>query len=147
MALFYMSLPEGNRSVRDNNRIPLQAGVSYLNNNAIVQANYDPATGAQLVSVVSGGSSSPTSVLSGKTTVTTSGTRVALATSTTSRSVIVKALATNTGTIYVGNSSVSSASGLQLAAGDSVSFDITNLSTVNIDASVNGEGVTYLGVA
>lgn len=88
----------------------------------------------------------PTTVANGKTTVTTAGTRVVLASSTAVKSVSIKALATNTGTIYIGSSSVSSSNGFQLAAGDTVSLDIANLNTVNIDSSVNGEGVSYLGV-
>lgn len=86
----------------------------------------------------------PTTVYNGKTVVTTSGTRVTLAASTTVKSVTIKALATNTGVIYVGNATVSSANGFQLAAGDSVSMDISNLNTIYFDSSVNGEGVTYL---
>lgn len=88
----------------------------------------------------------PTTVFNGKTTVTTAGTRVVLASSTTVKSVTIKALAANTGTIYVGNSTVASTNGLQLAAGDTVSLDVSNLNTVNIDSSVNGEGVSYLAV-
>lgn len=88
----------------------------------------------------------PTTVLNGKKTVTTAGTRVVLASSTVAKSVTIKALTANTGTIYVGDSSVSASNGYALAAGDSVSLDIANLTTVNIDSSVNGEGVTYLGV-
>ena len=56
----------------------------------------------------------------------------------------IKALAANSGTIYVGNSSVSSTNGYQLAAGESVFLEVANLNTVNIDSSVNGEGVTYI---
>lgn len=81
----------------------------------------------------------------GKKTVTTAGTRVALASSQAVKSVVIKALQTNTGYIYVGDSSVASTNGFQLLAGDTVSLDIANLSTVNIDSSVNGEGVTYIG--
>lgn len=88
----------------------------------------------------------PTTVFNGKTTVTAAGTRVVLAASTTVKSVTIKALSTNTGLIYVGNSTVSSANGFQLAAGDTISMDIANLNTVNIDSSVSGEGVTYIGV-
>jgi hypothetical protein len=88
----------------------------------------------------------PTTILNGKTTVTTAGTRVTLAGSTACKSVTIKALIANTGVIYVGNSSVSSSNGFALQAGDSVSLNITNLTTVNLDSSVNGEGVTYLGV-
>jgi hypothetical protein len=85
-------------------------------------------------------------IYTGKTTVTTHGTRVALATAQAVSSVTIKALAANTGTIYVGNTAVSSANGFQLAKSDSVSLDITDLSTVWIDSSVDGEGVTYLGI-
>jgi hypothetical protein len=46
----------------------------------------------------------------------------------------------------VGNSSVAAANGFALAARETVSMDIANLVTVNIDASVNGEGVTYIAV-
>lgn len=90
---------------------------------------------------------SPSSVLNGNTNVTTAGTRVTLAASTTCRSVTVRAKHTNTGVIYVGNSSVSSSNGYQLLPGESISLDITNLNTVNLDAATSGEGVTYLGVA
>lgn len=88
----------------------------------------------------------PTTIFNGVTTVTTAGTRVTLASSQTVKSVTIKALSSNTGTIYVGNSGVSSSNGFQLAAGDTISLDLANLNTVNIDASVNGEGVSYLGV-
>ena len=88
----------------------------------------------------------PTTIFNGKTTVTTAGVRVALAASQTVKSVTIKALSTNTGLIYVGNSSVASTNGYQLAAGDTISLDISNLNTVNIDSDVNGEGVSYLGV-
>ncbi len=88
----------------------------------------------------------PTTVLNGKTTVTTAGTRVVLAGSTTVKSVTIKALAGNTGTIYVGSATVAAANGFQLAAGDTISIDLANLNTINIDSSVNGEGVSYLGI-
>lgn len=88
----------------------------------------------------------PAAIFNGKTSVTTAGTRVTLAASQAIQSVTIKALSTNTGFIYVGNTSVASTNGLQLKAGESVSLDIANLNTVNIDSSVNGEGVTYIGV-
>lgn len=88
----------------------------------------------------------PTTVYNGKKTVTTAGTRVTLASSTTVKSVTIKALDTNTGYIYVGDTTVASTNGFQLAAGETVSLDLANLSTVNLDSSVSGEGVTYIGV-
>jgi hypothetical protein len=86
------------------------------------------------------------SVYTGKTTVTTAGTRVVLASAQVITSVTVKALAANTGTIYVGGTTVASTNGFQLAASQSVSLDITDLSTIWLDASVSGEGVTYIGI-
>lgn len=88
----------------------------------------------------------PSAVLNGKTTVTTAGTRVVLAASTTCKSVTIKALSTNTGLVFVGSSAVASTNGFQLAAGETISMDIANLNTVNIDSAVSGEGVTYLGI-
>lgn len=89
----------------------------------------------------------PATVTTGKVTVTTAGTRVELIGSTTAiQSVTVKALSTNSGTIYVGNSGVSSSNGFQLAAGDTISLDLVDLSTVYIDASANTQSVTYLAV-
>lgn len=89
----------------------------------------------------------PTTILNGNKNVTTAGTRVTLASSTSCKSVTIKAKVANTGTIYVGDTSVSSSNGFALAAGETVSLDIANLNTVNLDASVSGEGVTYVGVA
>ena len=88
----------------------------------------------------------PAVVYNGKKTVTTAGTRVTLASSQAVKSVTIKALSTNTGFIYVGDGSVASTNGFQLERGESVSLDIANLTTVNLDSSVNGEGVTYIGV-
>lgn len=82
----------------------------------------------------------------GKTTVTTAGTRVTLSSSKSVKSVVIKALSTNTGFIYVGDSGVSAANGYQLKQGETTSMNITNLNTINIDSSVNGEGVTYMWV-
>jgi hypothetical protein len=86
----------------------------------------------------------PTAIFNGKKTVTTAGTRVTLASTQAVRSVVIKALVGNTGTIYVGNSTVASTNGFALSPGDSISLDIADLTTVNLDASVSGEGVTYI---
>lgn len=88
----------------------------------------------------------PTAIFNGKKTVTTAGTRVVLATTQAVKSVTIKALKANTSTIYVGNATVASTNGLALEPGESVSLDIANLTTVNLDSAVNGEGVTYIGV-
>ena len=82
---------------------------------------------------------------SGKTTVTTAGTRVVLAaTASVNSGVVIKALHGNTGIIYVGNSTVASTNGLQLYANEAITVITASLANVYIDSSVNGEGVTWL---
>ena len=88
----------------------------------------------------------PATIYNGKKTVATAGTRVTLAASQAVKSVTIKALSTNIGLIYVGDTSVASTNGFQLSAGETISMDLANLNTVNIDSSVSGEGVTYIGV-
>ena len=60
----------------------------------------------------------------------------------------VKALLANTNNVYVGNdgaNDVTSANGLELAAGDSIIFDhVGNLGSIWLDVDTNGEGVAWL---
>jgi hypothetical protein len=87
----------------------------------------------------------PTTIYHGQKTVTTAGTEVALAASQAILSgVRIKALAANTGIIYVGANPVTSTTGFALAAGEEVFVEVANLATVYIDSSVNGEGVSYI---
>jgi hypothetical protein len=88
--------------------------------------------------------------ISGQKTVTAAGTEVALGTQAINGPLMVKALVANTGTIYIGNDgagAVASNSGLQLEAGDIIIFDwVGSLASLMIDASVDGEGVSWLAL-
>ena len=88
----------------------------------------------------------PTTLLNGVVTVTTATTRVPLIGASTPliSGVTVKAAADNTGIIYVGNATVAAANGFRLAAGESVFLEIANLQTVNVDASIDAQSVTYI---
>lgn len=87
----------------------------------------------------------PAAIYSGQKNVTTAGARVALATTQTLVSgVTIKAKIGNTGSIYVGGSGVTSSNGYILAAGDTVFVEVSDLVTVYLDSSVNGEGVSYI---
>ena len=83
----------------------------------------------------------------GRQTVTTAGTRVALASSTAAKIVIITAETDNTGVIVVGGSTVVAAlatrRGTPLLAGDSVTLEVDDLADVNLDSTVSGDGVTY----
>jgi len=84
--------------------------------------------------------------------VTTAGTRVQLSTDSSIRSgyIVIQALSTNSGKIFLGGTTVSSSNGLTLSASASVTLNaeaikggarIYRLSDFYIDSSVNGEGV------
>lgn len=83
---------------------------------------------------------------SGQKNITTAGTDEVLASSTSILSVTIKARSTNTGFIYVGVEGVSSTTGYILSASETVTADVDNLADVWLDASVNGEGVSYIYV-
>ena len=85
---------------------------------------------------------------SGKKTITAAGTAEALGSGQVAGPLMVKALAANTGKIYIGNDGagdVASTNGLELSAGEPVVFQfVGQLSAIMVDSSVNGEGVTWL---
>lgn len=102
----------------------------------------------------SGGSSSGStqivpfsSIGHGVKTVTTAGTDVVLASDTACKRVTLQAQTDNTGVIAVGASGVDATiitgTGILLNAGDYFEFDINNLASIYIDATVSGDGVRY----
>jgi hypothetical protein len=83
-------------------------------------------------------------------TSTSVGTGVAIATTTAAKFITLQAYRSNTGFVAVGGSSgvnasatAGTGSGLNLAAGESVTFPIDNLADVFIDVTISGEGVRY----
>lgn len=88
----------------------------------------------------------PTSSGSGQLNVTTAGTRVQLP-SQACKAVSIAAKPANTGNVYLGDSSVTSANGRILDAGDTIDLAIDDLSRLYIDADTDGEGISYLWVS
>lgn len=82
---------------------------------------------------------------SGQKNVTTAGTQVALGTTQVYKELTVIAKATNTGNIYVGDSTVDSTTGAILPAGGFLTFHFVDIADVYIDSDVNGEGVSFGG--
>lgn len=85
--------------------------------------------------------------------VTTAGTAVALsATKKLLSKVKVRALTTNTGAIFIGDSTVSASVGYPLAAGVEIDLDdllsnnsdVIDLSKIYIDSAVDAEGVAFI---
>ena len=86
----------------------------------------------------------PSNLGQGIKDVTTSGTAEALASSTSCKKVLIKAKSTNTGKVYVGNSSVSSSNtAIELEAEDAFEMEIDNLNKIYLDVDTNGEGVKF----
>ena len=89
-----------------------------------------------------------TGIGDGRKTVTTAGSREALAGSTVAEVVIITAETDNTGYVVVGGATVVAAlatrRGIPLNAGDSVTLEIDNLADVYLDVTISGEGVTFL---
>lgn len=91
------------------------------------------------------------SLIDGRQTVTTAGTRVQLSTTSTAvLEVAITAETDNTGIITVGGPTVVGAlatrRGIPLSAGATISLGVNDLSKVYLDTTVNTDGVTYTAV-
>lgn len=86
--------------------------------------------------------------LSGQKTIAAAGTAEALGAEQINAPLLVKALDTNTGKVYIGNDGagdVDSSNGLVLLAEDVVLFDwVGSTASIMLNVSVNGEGVSWL---
>ena len=88
------------------------------------------------------------SAISGQKTVAAAGTAEALGSAMINGPLMVKGLLGNGGNAFIGNDGagdVTSANGIELAAGDVVVFDfVSSLSALIVDVAVNGEGVAWI---
>jgi hypothetical protein len=111
--------------------------------NEVLTASRSDKNGNAVTDVQQQGSES----VSGKVlNVTATGTRQALA-NIPCREVTVIAKKNNTGSIFIGGSDVSkTVYGVELAANESFTFAVVNANLLYIDASVSGEGVSYVAL-
>jgi hypothetical protein len=91
-------------------------------------------------------------VSDGRKVVTTAGTRVALASSTACKEVVITAETDNTGIVAVGAAgtvvaTIATRTGVPLNAGDSIVLQIDNLADIGLDATVSGDGVTFTALS
>ena len=86
----------------------------------------------------------PITVVSGSV-ATTIGVPIVLNSDTTREltGVQIKALPGNTGTVYLGTSSVTASNGYQLEASNELFINVSTLANLYIDVSVGGEGIVY----
>lgn len=84
--------------------------------------------------------------ISGQIAVTTPGTSVQGSSVTNGDGFIIKALATNTGKMYIGDASGDNRTGYELAANQAIFSGVDNLNQLWFDASVGGEKICWLKV-
>lgn len=85
----------------------------------------------------------PTTIASGQQTATASA--VALPAQALVNGVVLKSLSTNTGTVYVGPSGVTAATGYPLGPGEAISYAVTDRSAVFIIGSNITDIVAFTG--
>jgi len=85
------------------------------------------------------------SIYNGSKTAPT-GTAEAIATTQAIHSVTVKALSTNTVSVYIGATGVTTSTGIELLPGESVSLDVTDLSSVFVISGTASQVVRYISL-
>jgi hypothetical protein len=88
----------------------------------------------------------PTTLTGGTKAVTTHGTAVALGTTLATKSIYIRALDANVGSVNVGDASVDYSTNpeVTLYPGDALVIEIADRATVFVDATNDGDGVSYL---
>ena len=82
----------------------------------------------------------------GQTTVGTIETQLITISTPCKKGVLVKALSTNTGVVYIGKSGVATTSGYELTAGEAVTIEVDNVNKVFGIADTAGQKVSWVGV-
>lgn len=131
----------------DIQNVTNQAGWT-IDRAGLAQATADIIAAVSAVVGGGGGSTSYTSLGTGRKVVATAGTAETLvAASTPSLLVTITALSSNTDTVVIGGASVVAAIGTRqgtpLEPGDSVDSSIDDLQKLYVDSVVNGEGVSF----
>ena len=86
----------------------------------------------------------PTIIVNGQQTISITDTAVPLVSVSTSvAGVIIQALAANSGNVYVGDASVTTADGFELQPGQATSVAIDNLDKIYINGTVS-DGVCFI---
>jgi|SRR5882762_7233099 len=125
------------------NRVPLLSGLSSVDNATAVPIAVDPVTGAILTETVVTPAELPVALINNQQTATTSA--VALPAGVLDVGVILGGLSTNTVSIFVGGAGVTTATGIELQPGASVSAAINNTNKIYIICASGSPVVTWLG--
>ncbi len=132
-----------------------QTGLNDRHNASLIESTIQPGQAVQAVSGPTGGAvpvflSGASTILvpfSRQVVVAVPTTPVPLTPATSQQDQVeIIANITNTGNIYLGSATVSSASGMVMEPGRSIKLQNVDLNLIFIDADVGGEGVSYFAL-
>ncbi len=124
------------------NHAPLLTGLAYDNSGPVPVA-VDPATGALLTTATINPVVLPTVLVSGQQTVT--GSAAALTSGALSEGVVLEALSSNTVSIFVGKSGVTTSTGYELQPGASIGIAVSNMDKIFVVCGSTSPVVTWVG--
>lgn len=128
-------------SIRDNHGNQTIIGRSTTVATETAQVRVNPSNGALQAEIAA---MTRLALKSGRATVGTTAAQIQ-STSTVVNRVTVKALAANTAPIYIGVSGVTTATGFELSAGQSVDLEIANLNQIYAISTVASQAACYIG--
>lgn len=130
---------------KDPNYVSTLMGVDLTTGLLPTKVYVDETTHRLLVSAVVSSTPSPGTIIAFRTTITTSGVRVQLASNSIVGG-IIQAPSTNTGVIYIGGADVSSTVfGAELQPGQSAGIAVSNTNLIYADTATSGNKVAFLG--
>lgn len=129
----------------DPNRRAIAAGISSIDGITTEPFEVNPSTGRLLVdaSITSEGNILPSSFVTGQSSVGISA--GALNSNTLTQGIIIQALSTNTVSIYIGPSGVTTSTGFELQPGQATSIAVNNTNVIYAISGTAGQGLCFVG--
>lgn len=125
------------------NHAPLLTGVSNSDGKTPIPVAVDPATGRLLTNSTGGSNALPTALVNNQQTVT--GSAVALPSGALTQGVILESLSTNTVSVFVGGTGVTTSTGYELQVGASVGIAVSDTSKIFVICASTSPVVTWIG--
>lgn len=133
------------RIPRDQNRVPITAGISSADGITPTPIEVNPITGRTLVdaTISGGGSTLPATFVTNQATVGTSA--AALPSNALTEGVILQALSTNSVSVYIGPVGVTTSTGFELQPGQATSVAVNNTNAVYAISGTASQGLCFVG--
>ena len=122
---------------RDANRVPFLVAASTADGITPVVLEADPTTHLlQVSSSGGGGGGTPSATINiGQTTSAVTATQLTASSIAMTNGVVIQALSTNTASVFIGNSGVTTVNGFELTAGSSLTISPSNINFVYVIGS------------